>query len=130
MPRVRPFVVREDEPPIESWDDPGRGPVVWRTLVSGDRTPSDSLTVGITEVPPGEPAAPAAHRHAQAEVYHVLAGEGVVIVDGREHPVAPGATVFVPGGATHEARARGDRPLRILYVFAADSFAEIAYEFE
>ena len=46
MPSLEPFVVNESQCEIEGWDDPIRGVVSWRTLLSGDRTPTDSLTMG------------------------------------------------------------------------------------
>ena len=69
------------------------------------------------------------HRHAQDEAYYVLSGHGVLDIDGVEHPLAPGSTAFIPGHAWHAARGLGPEPLRLLYVFPADSFAEVIYEF-
>lgn len=128
MPRPEPFVAHVDDCEVERWQDPARGPVQWRTLISGDRTPTDSLTVGIAEVPAGAPD-PRLHRHAQAEVYHVLAGEGMVTIDGRDFALRAGSTAFIPGDALHGARNTGAEPLRILYVFASGSFDEIDYRF-
>jgi oxalate decarboxylase/phosphoglucose isomerase-like protein (cupin superfamily) len=48
---------------------------------------------------------------------------------GTEHPVRPGTAIFVPGNAEHGALNTGSGPLRILYVFPADSFHQIEYEF-
>jgi mannose-6-phosphate isomerase-like protein (cupin superfamily) len=131
MPDARPFVVRHDDAdiPIEHWDDPVKGKVSWRTLVSGDRTPSAELTVGVADIEPGRPDAHDPHRHAQAEVYSIVSGEGIVNVGGIDHAVAIGATVFIPGGVWHFARNTGNTTLRLIYVFAADSFSDIEYEF-
>lgn len=115
--------------PLESWGPAGPGAVSWRTVVSGDRTPSTGLTVGVAEIEPGAPDRLHLHRHDHDEVYHVVAGEGAVIVGDREHPVVVGSTVFIPGGAWHSARNTGDATLRLLYVFAADSFDDVSYEY-
>ena len=48
---TRPFVIHPEDCETESWDDPVRGQVRWWTLVSGDRRPSDSLVVGVAELP-------------------------------------------------------------------------------
>ncbi len=125
---VRPCVVQEAECPFEGWED-APGAVRWRTLVSGDRTASDSLTIGVAELRPGEAREPITHRHTQAEVYYVLSGEGIVRVDGRDHALRAGTTIFIPGNIEHGAIATGNETLRILYAFAADSFADIEYVF-
>lgn len=128
-PASRGFVVHEQGVGLEGWDDPVRGKVAWRTLLSGDRTPSAQLTLGVAELGPGQPAPFRPHRHAQAEVYYVLSGEGVVHLDGVEHAVRAGASAFIPGGVWHGARNTGPGDLRLLYVFAADSFADVHYVF-
>ena len=126
MSRPDGFVVHEDDVEFEGWSDYSRELVRWRTLISGDRTPTESLTMGVAEVGPGT-AQP--HRHLQAEVYYILSGEGVVTVSGIEHPVRAGSAVFIAGGAEHCARSTSSGPLRLLYVFPAGSFSEIEYEF-
>ena len=129
---VRPVVIHEDECEMEGWGEgqSGRGSIRWRTLLSGDRTPSQSLTCGVAEIEPGEDGWFSVHRHAQAEVYHYLSGRGVMTVDGVEHSVRGGSTVFIPGNAKHGVRNTGEEPLRFFYVFEADSFEEVEYEFE
>jgi quercetin dioxygenase-like cupin family protein len=121
-------VVHEGELPAERWDD-GRAPhLSWRTLLSADRVPTDSMTAGIAVLQPG-PAVSGMHRHAPAEVYHFLAGRGILTVDGADHEVSAGSTAFIPGGAWHDVRNTGDDELRLLYVFAVDSFTDVEYEF-
>ena len=123
------FVIHEDQCQVEGWDDPVRGVVKWRTLLSGDRTPTEALTMGVAEVSNVDAADLKLHRHAQAEAYYVLSGDGVIHVDGRDYPLSPGTVAFIPGGALHAARGLGVEPLRILYMFAANAFDEIHYEF-
>jgi mannose-6-phosphate isomerase-like protein (cupin superfamily) len=123
------FVVHEEECAVEGADDGPFGSLRWRTLVSGDRTPSDSLTVGVAELEPGESGPFTPHRHAQPEVYYILSGTGSVVVAGVVHPVRPGSTVFIPGDTEHGARNTGDELLRLLYVFPADAFSDVEYEF-
>ena len=75
-----PVVVREDDLEWETWaneeDIPERGLVYWKTLVSGDVTHSDALTMGLARIPAGE--ALRRHRHRQAEIYLILEGPGRV----------------------------------------------------
>lgn len=127
---IRPVVIRSDDVAVEGWDAAERGVVTWRTLVSGDRTPSRSLTLGVADV--GEPVAgpPVLHRHDEDEVYYILAGAGLIRIGDQDHKLAEGDAVFVPGGVWHAAWATGPEPLKILYVFAADRFNQIVYTFQ
>lgn len=121
-------VVHESACHVEGWDDAVRGKVTWRTLLSGDRTPTSQMTLGVTEVG-WQPSPLQLHRHAATEIYYVLSGEGIVSLDGVEHALRAGLSVFIPGNVLHGARNTGDETLRLLYVFAADSFSDVEYEF-
>ncbi len=125
----QPFVVNETAVPLEGWNDPVRGVVTWRTLLSGDRTPTEALTIGVAEVVEQVGAEARLHRHAQAEAYYILSGRGILTIEGEEQPLSAGTCAFIPAGAWHAARGVGAEPLRLLYVFAADSFDQIVYEF-
>lgn len=127
-PAAHGFLIDPDTLPLEGWDDSGAGPLTWRTLVSADRTPSRDLTAGVCQFRPGDGEL-RLHRHAQAEVYHFLAGTGRVHIDGTEHEVRAGSTLFVPGGAWHGTVNTGPDELRLFYCFPCDSFAEVHYEF-
>lgn len=127
---VTPVVVHEDTCELESWNNPTRGDVVWRTLISASQTPSKSMSCGITEISTGPNGILHAHRHAQPEIYYILSGSGLVTINNEEHQVGAGSTVFIPGNAIHSVRNVGDELLRFFYVFAADSFSDINYEFK
>lgn len=113
----------------ESWRDDVTGHVDWWTLFSADRTPTGELTVGIADVPVGAPRPARGHTHAQSEVYVFLSGSGEVVIEGESTAVTAGDAVFIHGGVEHMAVNTGDEVLRLLYFFAADSFADIKYEF-
>jgi quercetin dioxygenase-like cupin family protein len=129
VPPSEPFVINETECEVECWDDPMRGVVSWRTLLSGDRTPTNSLTMGVATVWAADAVDIRLHRHEQAEAYYILSGRGVLTIEGADYALTAGVTAFIPGGRLHGARAMGADPLRILYVFAADSFGQIQYDF-
>ena len=129
MASIRPIVVDEQNCELEGWADAAPGAVTWRTLLSADRTPTSDMTVGVAEIAPGAADQGVAHRHPPAEVYYILAGEGVVTIDGVEHPVRSGSTLFIPGNAWHRTRNTGAGTLRLFYVFAVDSFADVEYTF-
>jgi mannose-6-phosphate isomerase-like protein (cupin superfamily) len=125
--RVEPFALDEQDAPHDGWDDPVRGRLRWRTLLSKGATPSEGLTCGVADFQPGEWLG--LHRHAPAEVYYVVAGAGLMSLDGREVPVKAGSAVFIPGMAEHGIRQTGNEILRLFYVFAVDSFASVEYLF-
>jgi len=123
----QPVVLHEAECD-EGWNTARHGRVAWRTLFSSERTPTESLTAGIGEIGPGDRLK--AHQHTPPEVYHILAGEGAVLIREEEHPVKTGTSVFIPGNAVHGLRNTGRDTLRFFYVFAADSFEEVDYRFQ
>ena len=114
--------------PDDGWDEPeGRGVARWKALFSGDLTPTAGLTSGIVFLEPGGFLAP--HRHPPAEIYHVLDGELTVTIDGSEYRAGAGDTLHIPGMAEHGCRNLTALPLRFLYVFPTDSFADVTYIF-
>ena len=124
-----PVVVGEDE---RAWEAMGgeeaSDSVLFKTLISGGLTKSEALTAGVAKIPPG--AALSKHRHRQAEVYLVLAGEGSVRVGEGVRSVRAGSAVFVPGGAVHSCENTSVSELRLAYILAADSFEDVEYVFE
>jgi quercetin dioxygenase-like cupin family protein len=57
------------------------------------------------------------HYHKRStELYYVLEGEGVVLLNGIEHPVRRGSVVHIPPGVIHGARGR----MRVLVVGIPD----------
>ena len=62
------------------------------------------------------------HADASEEYIHVLEGSGTVTIDGVEHAVGPGSTIYMPAGA-RVSFANGDAPLAGLQVFAGPGSA-------
>ncbi len=56
--------------PDERWDDPARGTIRFRTLVSAPATDSDEITCGVAMMAAGDTFA--LHSHPQPEVYFGL----------------------------------------------------------
>jgi mannose-6-phosphate isomerase-like protein (cupin superfamily) len=125
---TRPAAIRIDAQDCAParWDDPARGTLSWRTLFSGDVTASEALVCGIAEMRAGETFA--LHRHAEPEVYFGLDGQGIVLIDGVPHRMAPGIALYIPGMAEHGVPLATE-PLRWFYTFARDRFDQITYHF-
>jgi mannose-6-phosphate isomerase-like protein (cupin superfamily) len=104
-----------------------RGRISWRTLFSQGLTPSAGITCGVAELKPGDWLG--LHRHSPPEIYYILAGEGVVTLDGREIAVKAGGAVFIPGMAEHGIHQTGTEVLRFFYGFPVDSFDNVQYLF-
>ena len=100
----------------------------WKTLISADRVPTEAMIMGILEVPAG--AKMNTHRHTPPEVYYIYDGCGDVFIDGTVHSVRTGSVVFVKSDALHGVRNLHDSTLRLMWMFAGDSFADIEYRGE
>lgn len=124
---VEPTALQETDAPRDGWDDSVRGRIHWRTLFSQGRTRSEGITCGVAELGPGDWLG--LHRHAPSETYYVLAGAGIVSLDGREIAVRARSAVFIPGMAEHGVRQTGAEVLRLFYAFPIDSFDNVEYLF-
>ncbi len=122
----QPFAVSLEQVPAEGAGDLQSGMLTWKTLISADRTPSGEMIVGVADFPPHGRLN--SHRHAPAEFYFGLAGEGTVIADGVPLRIAKGVAVFIPGNTEHGVVA-GPEGLSIVYGFAQRAFSDIAYDF-
>lgn len=59
----------------------------------------------------------AEHRHVEVdEVLYVVAGEGAVTIDGKDHTLAPAWYALVPRGLSHTITRKGRTPLVLLSV--------------
>ena len=79
--------------------------------LAGPATGLPGLGFAWVEVDAG--ATSPAHLHkATSELYHVVEGSGVMIIDGREHAVAPGDCISIAPGVVHSIKNTGTGPLR------------------
>ena len=115
----------------ERWDDAelrAKSDVRWKLLISGERTPTADLAMGIAEIAPG--ATLIGHRHAHAETYYIISGTGRITLDGVVSEIAPGAAIYIPADAHHATICTSDTPLTFIYTFPCDRFEEVVYRFE
>ncbi len=129
MKKIKPVIINEQDCPFEDWRKEGRDKVRWRTLLSADRTASDSITMGTVEIKPGKSEDLHLHQHQPSEAYYVLSGRGYVFIDGVRSELGPGTAVYVPSNAIHAVGNDGEDTLKVLYVFAVDSFEDVKYIF-
>lgn len=123
---VQPAAARKDQAP---------GPTATVTTLDSAvhrRTPSDKA--GILELARGASAfvgrldlaaggAVPEHTDPTEEYIHVLTGAGVITIDGEQHPLSAGSTVFMPAGAT-VSYTNGDAPMVAIQVFAGAESAD------
>jgi quercetin dioxygenase-like cupin family protein len=121
-----PFAINLEDSPVEGAGDTQSGLLTWRTLISGDRNPSDQLIIGVADFPPHGRLN--VHSHEPAEFYFGLSGEGIVVAKRVEYRIAKGTAVFIPGNTEHGVVA-GPGGLSILYGFAQRAFNEIVYDY-
>jgi len=115
--------------PHEFFPDASTGNnLTWHTLISAPKTPTQDLSAGIAVCPPATGHL-CAHRHVQAEIYHILQGVGDVTIDGTVYPVSAGSTVYIPPDAEHAVVNTGLEDLRWFYVFPTSAFADVVYRF-
>jgi quercetin dioxygenase-like cupin family protein len=112
--------------PDERWEDPARGTIRFRTLISAPQTATRELVCGVAMLAEGETFS--LHSHPEAEVYFGLEGSGEVMIDGMPHVLAPGVALYIPGGAVHGVPI-ARTAMTWFYTFATDSFADIHYRF-
>ena len=105
-------VVRFEEQP---WNDRGTG-VKSRVLVSR-KLGSENLTNGITRFAPGSKIA--RHWHNCDESVMILEGEAVCEIDGALSTMQQFDTTFVPAGVSHRFLNQTDRPMAIMWTYAA-----------
>ncbi len=77
------------------------------------RHPSANLSLAEAVVEPG--GATVRHRHqVSEEVYHIVEGQGVMVLGAEAFPVQAGDTILIPPGTAHRITADGCAPLRFL----------------
>lgn len=78
---------------------------------------SPRLLVGLNAFEPGQ--SHALHAHAGMDkLYHVLEGDGLFLLEGRELPMTAGDLLVAPEGVPHGVRNSGTTRLVVLAVLA------------
>jgi quercetin dioxygenase-like cupin family protein len=91
----------------------------WRVDRMGKSTIFESprLLVGLNAFEPGQSHALHAHS-GMDKVYHVLSGEGVFLLEGRELPMRAGDLLVAPEGVPHGVKNTGEARLLVMALLA------------
>ncbi len=81
---------------------------------------SAELTTHRVRLEPG--SAVPAHRHDREEVFTLVSGSAIVVLDDEEHLIGPGDTVIVPPGTEHYSYSQTDHADIIAAVPAGTAF--------
>jgi len=92
---------------------------VWNDAKMGKATlfASERVLVGLNAFLPGQEHALHAHE-GMDKLYQVIAGQGVLLVEGGERPLHAGDLVVAPAGMPHGIRNTGSERLLVLAVLA------------
>ena len=100
------------------WAETDEGDACFRRKQLGEAADGDALGASLYELPPGEQSWPYHYHTGNEEAVYVLAGEGLLVLDGDEHAIEAGHFAACPpdesGG--HRVVNDGDDPLRYLAV--------------
>ena len=61
--------------------------------------------------------------HDVDQLLYVVKGDGVAVIDGKEHDFDDGAIVCVPAGSRHNIINRDDKPMKLFTVYAPPQHA-------
>lgn len=56
------------------------------------------------------------HTHAWPHINYITYGQGILHLDGTDHPVKAGSFAFVPGGKIHQFRNTGSEPFTFICI--------------
>ncbi|MCF8069870.1 MAG: cupin domain-containing protein [Desulfobacterales bacterium] len=97
----------------------------WKSIISGEKTPTHGMNMGILEVPPG--AIMDIHHHHPQEIYYVIRGEAEVYLDNRWQSIKAGDAIYVPKNNLHGVKNSGEELFKLVWMFPTDSWTEIEY---
>jgi mannose-6-phosphate isomerase-like protein (cupin superfamily) len=94
----------------------GKGAIFRRTLFDGVPGSVFKYVRDIT-VPPGSVIGEHPHLDDE-EVYFIISGTGILVVDGKEREVGPGSAILTLSGSVHGIRNDGTEEVRMFVVCA------------
>jgi|EndMetStandDraft_8_1072994.scaffolds.fasta_scaffold498622_2 quercetin dioxygenase-like cupin family protein len=79
---------------------PGHSPNAFSKRLAGPADGSSRVGYVLSSYAPGHYMEPHTHK-VREQVYHILEGEGVLVIDGVRHRVGPHDVAFLPPGVSH-----------------------------
>ncbi|WP_316163806.1 cupin domain-containing protein [Bradyrhizobium sp. SZCCHNRI20481] len=86
-----------------------------KAIVAPDTTGSRFFDYRISSYEPGAHVESHSHK-VQEQIYHVLSGEGILILDGERRLVRANDVTYIPPGVVHEFHCTGNDPLLFLVI--------------
>jgi len=105
------FVVKSNEAKIETYGGIG---FVSKELITYENTGSKTMRLALIELPPG--GATREHKHNCEEVFYIIEGKGVVIIEGKEYEIEAGDAVYIKENLRHKTVNTGNVPLKYIFV--------------
>lgn len=84
-----------------------------RELMHPDHHPCQNLSLAEAIIEPGSSTKTHVHDKAE-ELYHVIAGTGIMTLDSERFPIFEGDTICIRPGSSHGVENTGNGPLKIL----------------
>lgn len=84
-------------------------------LINPDNSGAQTLSCVIVTLRPSAESETHYHKRRE-EIYYVLEGEGLLIVDSNKYDITKGMTAFIPPGTSHKVINKGTKPLRLFVV--------------
>jgi quercetin dioxygenase-like cupin family protein len=92
-----------------------RGGGIETVPLAGPRLGAKGISTGITRFPAGTSVPE--HTHNVEEAVTLLEGEGTVEIEGKQTPVKPWDSTYIPAGVPHRFINSGNGRMSILFVY-------------
>jgi mannose-6-phosphate isomerase-like protein (cupin superfamily) len=105
------FVIKSHEAKVETYGGIG---FTSKELITYENTGSKTMRLALIELPPGYSTKE--HVHNCEEIFYIIEGRGVVIIEGKEYPIEAGDAVYIKENLRHKTINTGNTPLRYIFV--------------
>lgn len=106
-------------------DETNSKAVRWKQHITGDITPTQDISMGTFEVPPGGELT--LHYHSPQEIYYVMEGEATLLMSGETKPLKAGMAVYIPAGAHHGVRNDTQTVFKAVWMFPIGAWSDVVY---